>query len=129
MLILRLSLHVLAATIWVGGQFVLAGLVPTLRAIGDDAPRLAARRFNLIAWPAYFVLLMTGVWNLMARQAETGHPVNMALFSAKFGLYLLSGLGAFAHTRANGNKVILAVGGALAAVCAAAALVLGVAIS
>ena len=34
---LRLSLHVLAATIWVGGQLTIAGLVPDLRALGGDA--------------------------------------------------------------------------------------------
>ena len=34
----RLFVHVLAASVWVGGQIVLAGLVPTLRSIGDDAP-------------------------------------------------------------------------------------------
>jgi len=28
--IIRLSLHVLAACVWVGGQLVLAGLVPTV---------------------------------------------------------------------------------------------------
>ena len=32
---LRLFLHVLAATIWVGGQLTLAALVPALRAAGD----------------------------------------------------------------------------------------------
>ncbi|MGD0876035.1 MAG: hypothetical protein ABSA14_13765 [Acidimicrobiales bacterium] len=30
----RLSLHVLAATVWVGGQIVVAGLPPTVRALG-----------------------------------------------------------------------------------------------
>ena len=40
----RLFLHVLAATIWVGGQFTLAGLVPVLRPLGPDATRAAARR-------------------------------------------------------------------------------------
>ena len=49
---IRVFLHVLAATIWVGGQLTLAGLVPGLRALGDDAPRRVARRFNAIAWPA-----------------------------------------------------------------------------
>jgi uncharacterized membrane protein len=35
---IRLYLHVLAATVWVGGQLTLAGLVPGLRALGPDAP-------------------------------------------------------------------------------------------
>ena len=35
----RLILHVLAATVWVGGQFVVAGLLPTIRTLGDDAPK------------------------------------------------------------------------------------------
>ena len=38
----RLFLHVLAATIWVGGQLVLAALVPALRRAGSDVPRVAA---------------------------------------------------------------------------------------
>ncbi len=49
----RLFLHVLAASVWVGGQIVLAGLVPTVRGFGEDATRQVARAFNRIAWPAY----------------------------------------------------------------------------
>ena len=33
----RLFLHVIAATVWVGGQLTLAGLVPGLRAIDPRA--------------------------------------------------------------------------------------------
>ena len=33
----RLILHVLAATVWVGGQFTIAGLLPTIRSLGQDA--------------------------------------------------------------------------------------------
>ncbi len=46
----RLFLHVLAATIWVGGQLTLAALVPVLRRVGPDAPRVAAPRFAIVAW-------------------------------------------------------------------------------
>ena len=85
----RLGLHLLAATVWVGGQLVLAGLVPTLRRIGGDAPHLVAQRFNLIAWPAYFHLLMTGVWSLL----EVG-DVDPALIALKFLAFIISGAGA-----------------------------------
>ena len=54
----RLFLHVLAATIWVGGQLVLAALVPALRGAGAEVPRPAARAFNRIAWPAFGVLIV-----------------------------------------------------------------------
>ncbi|HEY5150245.1 MAG TPA: hypothetical protein VIJ23_10560, partial [Mycobacterium sp.] len=69
----RLFLHVVAATIWVGGQITLAALVPTLRGLGIDAPKLAARRFNQVAWPAFWVLVVTGIWNVYAvRDQDTG---------------------------------------------------------
>ena len=48
---IRLGLHVLAATVWVGGQFVLAGLVPTLRSLGPDAPRAAAQPITAVFGP------------------------------------------------------------------------------
>ena len=34
---LRLFLHVTAAAVWVGGQFVMLGLLPTARQLGDGA--------------------------------------------------------------------------------------------
>ena len=40
----RLFVHVLAATVWVGGQLTLAGLVPGLHRLSPDAPRVVARR-------------------------------------------------------------------------------------
>mgnify|MGYP000947335284 CR=1 FL=1 len=63
---IRLFLHVLAATIWVGGQIVLAGAVPALRAKGlDMAPRIVAKAYARLAWPAFGVLVLTGMWNLV----------------------------------------------------------------
>ena len=69
---IRLSLHVLAATVWVGGQFTLAGLVPTARGLGEGAPKALARAFGRIQWPAYGVLVVTGLWNVSAVHA--GQP-------------------------------------------------------
>src|SRR5260370_29429594 len=48
----RLFLHVLAATVWVGGQLTLAALVPALRGLGAAGAKAAARRFNQRALPA-----------------------------------------------------------------------------
>src|SRR5512145_2497758 len=78
---IRLFLHVLAATVWVGGQLTLAGLVPGLRAIAPDAPRTVARRFNRIAWPAFAVLILTGLWNIAAIDVtDTSTEYQVTLF-------------------------------------------------
>ena len=65
----RLSLHILAAGIWVGGQLVLGGLIPAVRPAGPDRIRAVAQAFQRIAWPAFAVAVLTGVWNLAAISA------------------------------------------------------------
>jgi putative copper export protein len=57
----RLFLHILAATVWVGGQLTVAALVPVLRRFGADVAGAAARRFNQVAWTAFGVLIATGI--------------------------------------------------------------------
>jgi putative copper export protein len=121
----RLFLHVLAASVWVGGQLTLAGLLSTVRTLGDDAPRTVARRFNLIAWPAFVVLLLTGVWNLVAIDVgDTEVEYQVTLF-VKLLFVALSGIAAFLHIHAR-TKAGLAVWGAIGAVSSLAALFFGV---
>src|SRR5689334_16969472 len=96
---LRLSLHVFGATIWIGGQVVLAGLVPVLRRLGPDAPRAAARRFGMVAWPAFALLLGTGVWNVVAERDEV-HGGYAVTLTVKLVLVVVSGVAAFVHTKA-----------------------------
>ncbi|MFA5883725.1 MAG: hypothetical protein WDA60_07730 [Acidimicrobiia bacterium] len=122
---IRLFLHVTAATIWVGGQLTLAGLVPGLRALSPDAPRAAARRFNLIAWPAYFVLVATGIWNVFAvPDIAFDTPYGKTLM-VKVVVAIFSGVAAFLHSISR-SKAGLAIWGALSALAAIAALFLGV---
>ena len=121
---IRLFLHVLAATVWVGGQLTLAGLVPGLRRIAPDAPRAAARRFNLIAWPAYGVLVLTGIWNILEIEPDWSSEYGTTL-KVKLGVVLVSGVTALLHARAR-SKAGLAVFGALTGISALAALFLGV---
>jgi putative copper export protein len=124
---IRIGLHILAASVWVGGQIVLAGLVPALRTLGPDAPRTVAQRFNLIAWPAYVLVLFTGIWNLL-EVMDTDQDVH-PLLEIKVLFFVLSGVGAFIHMRANGNKALLAIGGAMSSLFAVAALFAGVALA
>jgi putative copper export protein len=122
---LRLFLHVLAATVWVGGQLTLAGLVPGLRALGPDAPRTVARRFNRIAWPAFVVLIITGIWNITAVHVGDTSTSYQVTLMVKLLVVALSGVSAAIHIGAR-TKLALAVFGALSGLSALGALFLGV---
>ena len=122
---IRLFLHVLAATVWVGGQLTLAGLVPGLRALGPDAPKTVARQFNRIAWPAFAVLLVTGLWNLSETHVGNQSSAWIATLFAKLVVVALSGISADLHIRA-ATKQALAVWGALSGLSALLALFYGV---
>lgn len=121
----RLALHVLAATVWVGGQITLAGLVPGLRALDPDAPRAVARRFNRIAWPAYGVLVATGIWNLVESSFGDRSSAWQVTLFVKLLVVGLAGVAALAHSAAS-SKAVLAAGGALAGLSSLVAVVLGV---
>jgi putative copper export protein len=121
----RVFLHVLAATVWVGGQLTLAGLVPGLRALGPDVPRTVARRFNRIAWPAFGLLFLTGVWNLTETSVGDRSDEWIATLFAKLTVVALSGISAALHTRAATRRG-LAIWGALSGLSALLALFYGV---
>ena len=121
---LRLFLHVLAATIWVGGQLTLAALVPTLRRRGTELPKAAARQFNNVAWPAFAVLIATGGWNMLAERDKVTGAYRTTLI-LKIVVVAVSGVAAALHARSR-TRAGLAVFGALTAVSALAALLLGV---
>jgi len=119
----RLFLHVVAATVWVGGQLTLAALVPALRLMGPDVPRAAARRFNLVAWPAYGVLVLTGIWNVLAVNHMSASYRTTLI--AKVAVVAASGITAVLHARSK-RPAGLAIWGALTGLTALAALFLGV---
>lgn len=121
---IRLSLHVLAATVWVGGQITVAGLVPTARGLGEGAPKALARAFGRIQWPAYAVLVVTGLWNVSAVHA--GQPRSWVIvLVVKIVVVALAGLAAYLHTRSTTRRG-LAVWGAVTSLSSLAALVMGV---
>ena len=117
----RLFLHVLGATIWVGGQIALAAVVPVVRRIaGPEAVRAAARRFQQVAWPAFALLVATGIWNLFAiKVGDTSTKYQATLF-VKLILVGISGAAAASHIVIARRRPAL--GGALAGVALLAAL-------
>lgn len=121
----RLIIHVLAATIWVGGQFTVAGLLPTIRTMGDDAPKKVARALGRLLWPAYAVLLVTGFWNISAVDAKHASTAWNAVLGIKIAVVLIAGVAVYLHQRST-SKVGLAVWGAVGALASVGALCLGV---
>ncbi|MGZ4677631.1 MAG: hypothetical protein ACXVJ7_10880 [Acidimicrobiia bacterium] len=110
---IRLFLHVLAATVWVGGQLTLGVLIPVLRPAPDDPDpeaarariRAVARRFQVAAWTAFAVLLLTGVWNLVALHVGDQGGTWMATLLAKLFCVAISGAAAAVHILVAAPKV------------------------
>ncbi|HYU02816.1 MAG TPA: CopD family protein, partial [Jatrophihabitantaceae bacterium] len=105
----RLFLHVLGATVWVGGQITLAGLVPGLRSVSSDAPRMVARRFSAIAWGAFAVLVATGIWNILAIRPDWSSSYGTTLI-VKLVVVAVSGFAAALHARARSGAGLAAFG-------------------
>jgi putative copper export protein len=136
----RLFLHILGATVWVGGQVVLATLVPVLRRSGPDTAALVARRFQSVAWAAFVLLLGTGAWNLAEVGLSDQRDQYVASLALKLGFVATSGIAAAGHAIVAGPRVreaetpaqqrqarvLSAVTGAVALLAALAALFVGV---
>jgi putative copper export protein len=88
-------IHLLSATVWVGGLVVLGGLVPAVRKVTDDRSviQAIAKRFGVMSWTALGLLVLTGTLMVFDR-------VWTRTLIAKIGLVMLSALLAVWHTMA-----------------------------
>ena len=121
---LRLSLHVIGVSVWVGGQLVLAALVPFLRKCDPELPKLVAGKFNQVAWAAYCLLIITGIWNVVSidKQITNTYKIELTL---KILVVALSGVSAFLHAKSK-STFGLAFWGALSGLSALSATYIGV---
>ncbi len=126
--ITRLSLHIVAASVWVGGQLVVAGLLGTIRGLGETAPRRVAAAFARLSWPAYWLLVATGIWNYLAVDARIATTPWRVVFAVKLAVVAGAGLAAWRHPRAVSARA-KGVWAGLAALLSTLALVLGVALA
>jgi putative copper export protein len=122
---IRLFLHVLAASVWVGGQITVAGIVPAMRRSHPEATKTLAQAFGRVAWPAFGVTVITGMWSLMAEDITSTSSAYQATVLLKIAVAILSGVFAAVHSVGK-SKAALAIGGALGALCGIAAMFLGI---
>ena len=121
---LRLFIHILAASVWVGGQIVLGALVPSLRRAYPSSGKVIAQAFSKVAWPAFAIVVVTGLWSLAEISvADTSTAYQVTLF-VKILLVMTSGAAAFVH-QIGQTKAALAVGGALGLLASLAAMFFG----
>lgn len=122
----RLFLYVRPATAWVGGRLILAALIPVLSRFGSDALKATARRFNQVAWTAFGVLIVTGIWNIVTDRSQVDHRgTYRTTLIVKLAVGAVSGVAAALHAQsrsAPGGAMF----GALTAIRALAALFPGV---
>ena len=122
---IRLFLHVLAASVWVGGQIVLGGLVPKLRQVAPESLKVAANAFARIAWPAFAVVVVTGMWNIlditvgdMSTEYQITMFVHVLLAMAAAMFVVIHSIGQ--------TKLALALGGALGLLTSLGAMFVGI---
>lgn len=108
----RTYLHILAVSVWLGGQVVLAGVVPKLRQTNPEALTNIAKGYAAIAWPAMIFIVLTGVWGL----AEVDIAKNSSEYIVTFGIKMLLVAGAIIATLIHSNgtsKLAKGLGGAI----------------
>jgi len=121
---IRIFLHLLGVTGWIGGQILMVGLLPLLRSLGPDAPRLAAARFARVAWPCFGLAIATGLWSLLAvdlAERDTGY---LTALLVKLLLVGLSGAATAIHS-ATKSPALRGATGALGGLAALGALFAG----
>ena len=120
----RIFFHLLAASIWIGGQFILAGVVPVVRETNRELLPKIARRFAQLSWPAFAVVVLTGFWNIFEINVTDHSTAYQVTLFLKVALAIGSAVAAFIHSVSNG-KLGKALGGAVSLLFGLAALFVG----
>jgi putative copper export protein len=109
---LRIFLHVLGVAVWVGGQIVLAGLVPTIRVSAPEVLPKVANAFAHVAWPAMILIVFTGMWGLASSSSTSSDSEYMVTFAIKMLLVFIAVAATVIHSQGS-SKAAKAIGGAL----------------
>ena len=124
---LRVFLHILGAAVWMGGQVIVAALVPALRRVGPEATQAAAQQFSRVAWPFFWLAVLTGLWNLLEVEFDDAANSYHITLTIKMLLVIATGVAAWQHTKATDRRRI-AMMGSLSGVASIGAVLVGVAL-
>ena len=108
---IRIFLHLIAVAIWIGGQIVLAGIVPSLRTVAPEAVKTVAQGFARIAWPAFLVIVFTGMWGLGTVDVSAESSEYLATFGIKMLLVGIAVIATLIHSNGT-SKAAKGIGGA-----------------
>ncbi len=122
---IRIFLHIIAVGVWVGGQIVLAGIVPKMRAVAPESMQTLAQGFARVAWPAFVVILFTGVWGLASIDMANESSQYLATFGIKMLLVGGTVIATLIHSQGT-SKAAKGIGGAASLLTALAAAFLGI---
>jgi uncharacterized membrane protein len=109
---LRTFLHLLAVAVWLGGQIVLAGIVPALRHAAPTSLSVVAQQFARIAWPAMIVAIFTGMWGIGSVNVTDRSSDYLVTFAIKMGFVGLAIVSTIIHS-AGTSKAAKGIGGAV----------------
>ena len=115
----------MGVAVWVGGQFVLAGIVPALRRTSPAALPVIANAFARIAWPAMILIVFTGVWALADIDATSQPTGYLSTFGIKLIFVAVAVVATVVHSTGQ-TKLAKALGGALGLSASVIAAYLGV---
>lgn len=122
---LRTFLHILAVCVWLGGQIVLAGVVPKLRKTNPDALSDIAKGFAAIAWPAMILIVFTGAWGLAEIDTADQSSAYMMTFGIKMMLVATAIIATVIHSNGT-SKIAKGLGGGIGLLAALFAAYCGV---
>ena len=109
---LRTYLHLLAVCVWLGGQVVLAGVVPKLRKTNPESLTNIAKGYASIAWPAMILIVFTGAWGLAATDTANQSTEYMVTFAVKMLLVASAVIATLIHSNGT-SKLAKGLGGAI----------------
>lgn len=109
---LRIFLHLMAVAVWVGGQIVLAGLVPRVRPVAPQAMKPIANGFARVAWPAMVLIVFTGAWGMASAEVADQGTEYMFTFSIKMLMVGLAIAATIIHSVGT-TKLAKGLGGAI----------------